>query len=395
MNEPIVMQLKRRGLAAGAFSASVLSALGSLVPDAHAAADSPPARSGAVSTPGAIKAIEGFANSLAVQAAIYAVPIVAMYLLRQTVCFGPAPKARPNEIWRIRDIATPQIAEQAGYVSPNVNVVYGFGFMDLDQQPVILRAPDSQGRYYMIELCDMWTNAFAYPAGKHTGYKGGTFALVGPGWKGSLPAGITRIDCPTRWVEVQPRVYVKDAADLPAAEAVLAGVTTTGLAQYTGAPPLNPSVYGYAAPRIDPKVASSMMQFSDPLQFWEIFAAAMNENPPPTSEIQALLPQFRYLGIELGRQWKRNDVRPAVRDAMQEVAGRIGPLTIGAGTLISRVTNGWELPPIGIGDPGGDYLVRAVIAVAGLTANTATEASTIRPWPTARASRRRVRGATR
>ena len=170
-------------------------------------------------------------------------------------------------------------------MSPNVNVVYGFGFMDLEQQPVILRAPDLQGRYYMIEICDMWTNAFAYPAGKQAGYKGGTFALVGPGWKGTLPAGVTRIDCPTRWVEVQPRVYVKDAADLPAAEAVLAGVTTTGLAQYTSASPPSPSVYNYSAPRIDPKIASSMMQFSDPLQFWQIFSAAMNEirRPRPKS----------------------------------------------------------------------------------------------------------------
>ena len=63
-----------------------------------------------------------------------------------------------------------------------------------------------------------------------------------------------------------------------------------------------------------------------------------------------MLPQFRYLGIELGRQWQRNDVQKVVLAAMQGVAGRIGPLTIGAGTLVSRITNGWELPPIGIGD---------------------------------------------
>ena len=37
-----------------------------------------------------------------------------------------------------------------------------------------------------------------------------------------------------------------------------------------------------------------------PLQFWSIFSAAMNENPPPQSQIDAVLPQFKYLGIELG-----------------------------------------------------------------------------------------------
>jgi hypothetical protein len=47
----------------------------------------------------------------------------------------------------------------------------------------------------MIELVDMWTNPFAYPAGAVAGYKGGIFALVGPGSNGALPDGVTRIDC--------------------------------------------------------------------------------------------------------------------------------------------------------------------------------------------------------
>ena len=113
--------------------------------------------------------------ALALQGATYAVPIVAMYNLRDTTSVGSQAKVPPNEIWRVSDIANPTIAEQMGYVTPNVNVIYGFGFMDLAQQPIILKAPDSEGRYYMIEICDMWTNAFAYVGGIATGYKGGTF----------------------------------------------------------------------------------------------------------------------------------------------------------------------------------------------------------------------------
>ena len=36
---------------------------------------------------------------------------------------------------------------------------------------------------------------------------------------------------------------------------------------------------------MNPKVASSQMQFDDPLQFWSIFVDAMNENPPPKAQI--------------------------------------------------------------------------------------------------------------
>ena len=32
--------------------------------------------------------------------------------------------------------------------------------------------------------------------------------------------------------------------------------------------------------KVNPKVATSQMAFEDPLQFWSIFSAAMNENPP-------------------------------------------------------------------------------------------------------------------
>ncbi|MES2273561.1 MAG: DUF1254 domain-containing protein, partial [Chlamydiota bacterium] len=131
-------------------------------------------------------------DSLALQAATWGAPLVTMYALRHHDAFGEHALARPNTIWRMEDISTPALSEKAGYVTPNVNVIYGFGFMDLRGGPIILDAPDSNGRYYMIEIVDMWTNAFAYIGGKATGYKGGKFILVGPGWKGQTPSGMVR-----------------------------------------------------------------------------------------------------------------------------------------------------------------------------------------------------------
>ena len=87
----------------------------------------------------------------------------------------------------MENTSTPELSKESGYVTPNANVVYGFGFMDLGPEPIILSAPDSHGLYYMVEIVDMYTNAFAYVGGKTTGYTGGKFALVGPGWKGRCP----------------------------------------------------------------------------------------------------------------------------------------------------------------------------------------------------------------
>jgi hypothetical protein len=319
-------------------------------------------------------AAQAWVRSLALQAATYGVPIVAMYNLRNAVSFAPSAKSKPNEIWRVEDIVTPAIAEKLGYVTPNVNVVYGFGFMDLRRQPLILRAPSSHGRYYMVEMVDMWTNAFAYVGGTATGYNGGAFALVGPGWHGRLPAGVKRIACPTPWIELQPRVHVNGHADLAGAQAVLRAITVEGLAQYERKPAPPQPAYHYAVPNINPNVASSQMQFSDPLQFWEIFSAAMNENPPPKAQIENVLPQYQYLGIALGKQWTPASVSAEIREQMKLAAQQIGPMLVGSASVVGNVANGWVIPPADTGIAGTDYVLRAIVAVIGLTSNTPAEA---------------------
>jgi DNA sulfur modification protein DndE len=173
--------------------------------------------------PGQIQAWKNWTYSLALQAATWGGPLVTMYDLRHNDAVGQKAKARPNSVWRMEDISTPELSKQAGYVTPNVNVIYGFGFLDLRQEPVILQAPDSNGLYYMVEIVDMWTNAFAYVGGKTTGYRGSKFALAGPGWQGQLPDGVKRIDSPTPWVLIQPRVhiYVNGKVDLAGAKKVM------------------------------------------------------------------------------------------------------------------------------------------------------------------------------
>lgn len=322
------------------------------------------------------QAIEAWSYTLAVQAATYAAPLVAMYNLRSTVAVGPTPKALPNTFWRLEDISTPTLSAESGYVSPNVNVVYGFGFADLGAEPIILSAPDSGGRYYMIEMVDMYTNVFAYPAGGASGYKGGKFALVGPGWKGTLPAGVKRIDCPTRWVELQPRVQVKNEADLAGARKVLSAISMQGLSEYMGgkAPANAKQAYSYEVPDMQPGVATSHMKFKDPSQFWSIFSAALNENPPPASQIEAVLPSFKYLGIELGKQWKPENVNPLILAQMKKASQQIGDMALGTMPLAGKLANGWVIPPANTGFAGADYLSRLDVAVFGLTANSANEA---------------------
>src|SRR5271165_503135 len=160
-------RMNRRTLlaAGGASSVAVLASAAGQAQAQQAQSDEGPPRAPTAQSK-AITSMETWGGSLALQAATYAAPLVAMYNLRATVALGPKAKAPPGTIWKFEDIATPTLAAESGYVSPNVNVVYGFGFADLGQEPYVLTAPDSHGRYYMIEVVDMWTHAFRLPGGR-------------------------------------------------------------------------------------------------------------------------------------------------------------------------------------------------------------------------------------
>jgi hypothetical protein len=83
---------------------------------------------------------------------------------------------------------------------------------------------------------------------------------------------------------------------------------------------------------------------------------------------------FSYLGIELGKQWKREQVNPLVLEQMKQAAAAIGQMMNDSLAVGGRIANGWVIPPPNVGLAGADCLSRAIVAVFGLTANTPTEA---------------------
>jgi hypothetical protein len=359
----------------GLVLATMLFTLPGVAQQATSPGASTPKQADKKMSPTEVKAWHDWTYSLALQAATWGGPLVTMYCLRHNDAVGDKSKAQPNHIWRMENISTPELSKEAGYVTPNVNTVYGFGFMDLRREPIILSIPDSKGLYYMVQIVDMWTNAFACVGGKATGYKGGKFALVGPGWKGNLPKDLKRIDCPTPWILLQPRVhlYVKGTVDLARAKEVLEEIKPVGLAKFTGKKAPAAPKYDYPAPDYaNPDLPVSALEFKDPLQFWELLSAAMNENPPAKDQITALLPMFKPLGIELGKPWDRSKLSPVVVEGMKEAAKNIGQMF--ANQPLGTFYHGAFIPPPTIGNSGTDYRTRAVVARLGLTANTPDEA---------------------
>ena len=65
------------------------------------------------------------------------------------------------------------------------------------KEPWVFSIPDMGDRYYLLPMLDGWTDVFQVPGKRTTGDKAQKYAITGPGWSGTLPAGVTEYKSPT------------------------------------------------------------------------------------------------------------------------------------------------------------------------------------------------------
>jgi hypothetical protein len=103
-------------------------------------------------------------------------------------------------------------------VGVNHDTLLTGGWLDLSKEPLILHVPAMPNRYYSVQFTDPSDGTdFAYVGTRTTGTQAGDYLISGPGWKGTMPQGMTQISSPNNSVLVIGRVLVYSDSDLPTA----------------------------------------------------------------------------------------------------------------------------------------------------------------------------------
>ncbi len=314
-------------------------------------------------------------RALARDVYFYAYPLVIMDLtMRQATNVPDAqsvPRRAPlNQFAHYREYPD---AEAKEVVRFNFDTLYSFAWIDTSQEPMILSIPDSQGRYFLAPMLDMWTDVFAVPGTRTTDGKPGDYAITAPDWRGELPAGVERIEAPTSMVWLMTRIQTNGPTDYANVHQFQDGLKLTPLSHWgkSYTPPSNLPVSQEVDNQTPPLQQINAM---DGVELLSRFAQLLKLYPAHANDYP-ILHRMRQLGLEPGKDFDTSRFTPGqlqilrdtAKQGQQEIYEALGKATMG------KAKNGWNWSD-NLGTYGTEYRRRALVALAGLGANLPEDA---------------------
>jgi hypothetical protein len=314
----------------------------------------------------------GELRQIAAEAFIYTYPLVLMDITRRVAInykAGERPGFGPTNLFTHMRAFPPGNFREV--VRPNFDTLYSTAWLDLTKEPVIVSAPDTQGRYYMLPMLDMWSDAIAVPGKRTSGTEAAHFAVTGAGWKGKLPKGVARIPSPTPYVWIIGRTQTNGPQDYAAVHKVQDGYRATLLSDWGKQPRPARSKHD---PSVDMKAPPLLQVNKMPAKRYFAYAAELMKLHPPHMTDGSILLRMRRIGLEPGKSFDLDslpaDVQKAVAEGAKQALSQMQALAASK----RNARNGWVTTTAGIGVYGNEYLFRAMIAMAGLGANPADDA---------------------
>ncbi len=311
------------------------------------------------------------AHSIGVAAYLYFYPLVTMDITRRQLTNVAKPEGIHTPMNSFASLGEFPPADMKVVVRPNFDTLYSSAWLDLTKGPMIVSVPDTHGRYYLLPMLDMWTDVFASPGWRTTGTRAADYAVVPPGWSGSLPADVVRIDAPTPYVWIIGRTKTDGPPDYDEVRKIQAGFTIIPLSRW-GAAVEQP--VGVVDPGIDMKTPPKIMVDTMPPGKFFAYAAEILKLQPPHITDQPILARMKRIGIEPGKSFDINKVDPAIKAELETAPENALRLMAWKVPSLAPVVNGWSMNIDTMGVYGNYYLKRALVAQFGLGANLPEDA---------------------
>ena len=312
------------------------------------------------------------AHAIAVDAYLYFYPLISVDITRkQSTNIEAGKEFGKGPMNMFVNVPAFPPADLKVVVRINFDTLYSIAWLDLTKEPQVVSAPDTQGRFYLLPMLDMWSDVFASPGSRTTGTQAGDFLVTPPGWSGAVPAGFTRISAPTPYVWIIGRTKTDGPADYDAVHKIQAGFKVTALSRWGQAPE---PVTVTTDPSVDMKTPPKIQVDTMPAAKYFTYAAELLKLHPPHSTDQPIIARMKRIGIEPGKSFDFDRLDPAVKKALESAPEDAQQLMTWKVPTLARVVNGWSMNTDTMGVYGNYYLKRAIVAQAGLGANLPEDA---------------------
>jgi hypothetical protein len=311
------------------------------------------------------------AHAIGVDAYIYFYPLITMDLTRKQSINIDQKEFGKGPMNMFVSVPAYPPADFKGVVRSNFDTLYSVAWLDLTKEPLVISAPDTGGRYYLLPMLDMWTDVFASPGWRTTGTQSAHFLVTPPGWTGNVPEAFAQIAAPTPYVWIIGRTKTDGPADYDAVHGIQAGYKVTPLSGWGKVPePMTVKT----DPKVDMKTPPMVQVDTMPAEAYFAYAAELLKLHPPHVTDQPILAQMKRIGIEAGESFDFGKLDSAVKQALASAPADAQQLMKWKVPTIARVANYWSMNTDTMGVYGNYYLKRAIVAQLGLGANLPEDA---------------------
>ena len=303
---------------------------------------------------------------------VYGYPLVTMDMTRKRMTNVAHPDAGHAPVGQLLKMRSYPPADYHAVTAPNADTLYTTTWLDLSKEPWIFGIPDMADRYYLMPMLSAWTDVFQVPGKRTTGTKAQTYAITGPGWSGTLPAGLTEYKSPTAIVWILGRIYCTGTPeDYAVVHALQDKFTLVPLSSY-GKPYTPPPALVDTTAADESKSVRDLVDEMDTNTYFTYLAELMKTNPPSDADAPIVAKMAR-IGLVPGQGFDPGKLDAFDKDTISTVPKVAQMQIMTHFKAMGKSVNGW-LFTTETGLYGTGYLNRALITAIGLGANRPQDA---------------------